>query len=125
MVVPAGIVRNSSTGWGAATGAGGGSVGDEVAAVDATGVAAGAAAGAAYCTDATWLMGYVRASPVEDCMEIAELELLVTVPLKVEPSVNVTVACWAVAGALLQLHSVASATTTTISTFMHFLQQTA
>ena len=39
-------------------------------------------------------MGYVRASPVEDCSEIAELELLVTAPLKVEPSVNVTVACW-------------------------------
>jgi hypothetical protein len=90
---------------------------------DATG--ADAAAGAAYCTDVSWLMGYVRASPVEDCSEMAELELLVTVPLKVDPSVNVTVACWAVAGALLQPHSVASATTITISTFMRFLQQTA
>jgi hypothetical protein len=98
---------------------------DEVVADDATGAAAVAAAGAAYCTDVTWLMGYVRASPVEDCSEIAELELLVTVPLKVEPSVNVTVACWAGAGALLQPHSVARATTITSSTFIGFLQQTA
>jgi hypothetical protein len=36
----------------------------------------------------------VRDSPVALCNVIAEAELLVTVPLKVVPSFNETVACW-------------------------------
>jgi hypothetical protein len=68
------------------------------------------APGAPYCTDVTWLIGYVRASPLAACSDIAEVELLVTVPLNVEPSLNVTVACWPAAGAgdLLQPDRIAA-----------------
>ena len=47
--------------------------------------------GCAYCTEVTWLIGYVRVSPVGLCSEMADAELLVTVPLKVLPSFNETV----------------------------------
>jgi hypothetical protein len=47
----------------------------------------------------TWVIGYVRASPFAACNEIADEELLVTAPVKVDPSLRVTVACCPAAGA--------------------------
>jgi hypothetical protein len=88
------------------------------------GVAATWVAGAGdgpYCTEATWLIGYVRASPVAACSAIESVELLVTAPVKVEPSFKVTVACCWVAGAgadaLLHPPRVASATIIGITIF--------
>ena len=77
-----------------------------------------------YCTDSTWLVGIVRDSPFAARSEIEEVEMLVMVPLKVEPSFSVTVAVWPDPGpqSLAQPHvDVATVMTITMtSTFKIF-----
>jgi hypothetical protein len=60
-----------------------------------------------YFTDVTWLIGMTRDSPFAARNEIEDVELLVTVPMNVEPSFNVTVALWPDPGpqSLAQLHA--------------------
>ena len=96
----------------------------EGAGLEGGGVAAawfGGAGAGPYCTEATWLIGYVRASPVAACNEIESVELPVTDPENVEPSFKVTVACCWVAGAgadaLLHPPRAASATIIGITIF--------
>jgi hypothetical protein len=65
----------------------------------------GAVEGSPYWTEATWVIGYVRASPVEDRKEIEEVSLAVTAPAKLVPSFSITVAFEpATAGAGVLLH---------------------